>query len=282
MSIPDEHDESAETDNLLRAAVACALADDDFAAGLDRFRQALAGAAPGLAERMPPGDDARRALALAIFREVWKVLPRPDHGWRPLPAPKAERNAPCLCGSGRKFKQCCGAAASPSLFGEGLSVLGYVLERLPGHEFAHLPFKLLAPEEVAHVADEWRKQGRHEAAAALLEPLLADPAGLDARHEYAFDVLGDLYLDLGRGEDRLALVEAVMQSPDRELRSAAMHRRCTILADAGDYAGAWQLFRDAQRVDPDNPSLAHLELVLLASRGETEQLAARARRTKGA
>jgi uncharacterized protein YecA (UPF0149 family) len=26
------------------------------------------------------------------------------------PKPKVGRNAPCPCGSGRKFKQCCGAA----------------------------------------------------------------------------------------------------------------------------------------------------------------------------
>lgn len=277
MSVPDQRHTFSETDDLLRTAVACALIDEDFSAGLDRFRQSLAATAPGLVTQMPPDDDAQRALALAIFREVWKVLPRPERGWRPLPAPKAERNAPCLCGSGRKFKQCCGALAGPPPFGDGLSVLGYVLERLTAREYASLPFKLLMPEEIAHVAEEWRKQERHEAAAALLEAQLAGPAQLDARHEYAFDVLGDIYLDLGRADARLALVETVMRSPDRQLRSAAMQRRCTILADAGDDAGAWQLFREAQRVDPDNPSLAHLELVLLASRGETEQLAARAR-----
>lgn len=277
MSIPDQHQTFSETDNLLRTAVACALINEDFSAGLDRFRQTLETTAPGLVAQIPPDDDVRRGMALAIFREVWKVLPRPERGWRPLPAPKAERNAPCLCGSGRKFKQCCGALAGPPPFGDGLSVLGYVLERLTAREYASLPFKLLMPEEIAHVAEEWCKQDRHEAAAALLEALLADLAQLDSRHEYAFDVLGDIYLDLGRADARLALVETMMRSPNRELRSAAMHRRCTILADAGDDEGAWQLFREAQRLDPDNPSLAQLELVLLASRGQTEQLAARAR-----
>jgi len=50
-----------------------------------------------------------------------------------------------------------------------------------------------------------------------------------------------------------------------------------MLADAGDYAAAWKLFKDVQRQDPDNPSLAHLEVVLLASQGEREQVESRAR-----
>jgi tetratricopeptide (TPR) repeat protein len=50
-----------------------------------------------------------------------------------------------------------------------------------------------------------------------------------------------------------------------------------MLADEGDYAAAWQLFREAQRADADNPSLAHLELVLLASEGKIEQVGERAR-----
>ena len=36
-----------------------------------------------------------------------------EHGPRPEPvrreAPKVGRNDPCPCGSGKKFKQCCGA-----------------------------------------------------------------------------------------------------------------------------------------------------------------------------
>lgn len=269
-------DDYAETDQMLRLAVDCGLATDDFVAALARFRQALPEVAPTLLQQVSADEDARRALAFAIFSEVWKVLPRPDHGWRPLPTPKPERNAPCPCGSGRKFKQCCGQG-EPSPFGGSLSVLGYVLERLPNGEFAKLPFKVLSPEELAHVASQWLEEDRHEEAIALLEPLLGDPSRLDERHEYAFDTLCEAYLDLGLDDARRALVELLLNAPDRQVKSAATQRRCTMLADEGNYDAAWRLFREAQRIDPDNPSLAHLELVMLAGQGERDQIATRAR-----
>jgi tetratricopeptide (TPR) repeat protein len=276
MSIRFDPDDYQETDDLLRAAVDCGLATDDFAAGLARFGQVLPEVAPTLLRQAPADEVSRRSLAFAIFNEVWKALPRPDRGWRPLPAPRPERNSPCPCGSGRKFKQCCGQSGL-SPFAGSLSVLGYVLERLPDGEFARLPFKLLSPDELAHVASQWMEEDRHDQAVALLEPLLADPARLDERHEYAFDVLCDAYLDLGRNREKRALVESMLTAPDRELRSAAMHRRCTMLADEGNYDAAWRLFKDAQRADPDNPSLAHLELVMLADQGQADQIATRAR-----
>lgn len=281
MTANSDRTESANTADIeavFRSAVESALISPDFATSFARFREALPGTAPGFAGRLPDDEDIRRSICFAIFREIWKVTPRPDQGWRPLPLAKSERNAPCLCGSGRKFKHCCGAAADlPSFLGSNLTVLGYVLERFPAAEFAALPFKQLDPEEVAHTAGQWMEQDRYDLAIPLLEALLTDPGKLDERHEWAFDLLGDGYLALDRPDDRTRLVEAMSQAPNLQLRVAALLRRCTMLADAGDYDAAWRLFREAQRVDPDNPSLAHLELVLLASQNEVEQLVARAR-----
>lgn len=272
--IPPEN--TAELDALLRAGVQEALATTDFATAFAAFRDELPKQAPHLAEMMP--SEGERTIAFAMFREIWNHLPRPDQDWKTLPLPKAERNAVCPCGSGRKFKQCCGAQATVSPFGEGeFSVLSYVLETVPVAQYKNLPFKRLNPDELAHVGQQWLADGRIEPAAALLEPLLAPGAKLDARHEYAFDTLCDVYLDMGEPGKRIALVEQLMQSPDRDLKSAAMQRRCTMLADAGDYPAAWQLFKEAQRQDPDNPGLAHLEVALLASQGEIDQAQQRAR-----
>lgn len=261
---------TAELDALLRAGVQQALATTDFIAAFAAFREELPQLAPQLAEMMPP--ESERAIAFALFREIWNHLPRPEHDWMPLPLPKAERNSVCPCGSGRKYKQCCGQMGGASPFGAGdFSVLAYVLETVPVAQYKNLPFKKLAPEELAHVAELWLTDGRDDAAAALLEPMLAPAAKLDGRHEYAFDVLCDTYLELDEPEKRLALVERLMQVSDRDLKSAAMHRRCSMLADAGDYPAAWALFKEAQRQDPDNPALAHLEVILLAGQGEIER-----------
>lgn len=267
---------TAEMDDLLRSGVQAALATTDFVTAFNAFRLSLPDLAPQFAAMMPPGSE--RAIAFAMFREIWDHLPRPDQGWQPLKLGKPEQNAPCPCGSGQKYKKCCGLLSGASPFGGGgLSVLAYVLETVPVAQYKNLPFKKLNPEEVAHVAEEWLKDGRDDAAAALLEPLLLDVSKLDRRHEYAFDVLCDVYLEQGEPARRIALAERLMQSTDRELKSAAMHRRCTMLADTGDYAAAWALFKAAQRQDPDNPSLSHLEVVLLASQGEIEQAQNRAR-----
>ena len=278
MNLSPDRKDYAEIDALLRSAVRCALDIADFKSALNSYRKLLPRVAPSLVAQMPPDEEAQRAFAFATFREVWNRVPRPDHDWRPRPLPKPERNDSCPCGSGDKYKQCCGplAGASP-LGGEGLSLLSYVLERFPMAQYKNLPFNKLSPEELGHVASQWLEQNRYDVAVALLEPLLADPAKLDARHEYAFDMLCDAYLELGHPVKRMRLAESLMQTPDRVLKSAAMHRRCTMLADKGEYLAAWKLFKEAQRIDPDNPSLAHLEVLLLINQGEVGEAQERAR-----
>ena len=274
---PDQQDYVA-VDELLRIAVRCALDNSDFEAALKSYRKLLPIVAPSLVAQMPPHEEAQRALAYAMFREIWNRVPRPDQDWRPQPLPKPERNGPCPCGSGRKYKQCCASLAGAlPLGGEGLSLLPYVLERLPMAQYKNLPFNKLSAEELGHVASQWMEQDRYQQAVALLEPLLAHPARLDARHEYAFDMLCDAYLELGHPIKRMRLAENVMKTPDRALKCAAMHRRCTMLADNGEYLAAWKLFKEAQRIDPDNPSLAHLEVLLLISQGDDEEAQERAR-----
>ena len=48
-------------------------------------------------------------LMLQIFHRYWRTAPKPV----PASSAKIGRNDPCPCGSGRKFKKCCGAAVPP-------------------------------------------------------------------------------------------------------------------------------------------------------------------------
>lgn len=269
-------DTTTEMDDILRCGVGETLATRDFGTAFAQFFAHFAELAPTLAAGIVAGGE--RGFAFALFRDIWNLVPRPDHQWRPLPLPKPDRNVPCPCLSGSKFKQCCGwMEGGPTPFSGGrISLLGYVLETIPVSQYASLPFKKLSAEEVAHVADEWRKDGSTGAAEVLLEGLLAAGGKLDARHEYAFDTLCDLYLQNGNDAARLTLVERFLKVPDRQLKAAAMHRRCTIHADQGEYAAGWALFKEAQRIDPESPSLAHLELMMLASQGDLERAGERA------
>jgi tetratricopeptide (TPR) repeat protein len=251
----------------------------DFPAALARFSEAFLRLAPKM-NALAAADDAgsQRAWCFVLFREIWKHVPCPGHDFRPLPLPKQERNGLCPCGSGQKFKQCCAAhevVIPPGT--QGWNLLKYVLEDLPISSYEKLPFAHLSPHELAFVAEQWLEEGRAEATTFLLVPLLAEVKKLDARHEMAFDALGDAYLQLDMPEQRIELIEKMMQASDPTLRSAAMHRRCTIYSDAGDWTAAWKLFAKAERLQPDNPALSHLETIMLASEGRTERAKERAR-----
>ena len=274
----DDFDNTTELEALLRNGVSLTLAGGAFSHAFESFLDEFPQLAPGLAGKLLPG--AERGFVFAMMREIWNHVPRPERDWKPQPLPKPERNAPCPCNSGTKYKQCCGdLEGMPGPFGPAgsLSLLGYVLEAQPVTHYKDLPFKRLNPEEVAHVAEQWMNDGRAGPARFLLEGLLAPGGKFDVRHEYGFDMLCDIYLDANEPERRVALVERFMQTPDKELKVAAMQRRCSMLADEDDHAAAWALFKETQRIDPDNPALAHLELSLLVGQGELERASERAR-----
>jgi tetratricopeptide (TPR) repeat protein len=112
---------------------------------------------------------------------------------------------------------------------------------------------------------------------ALLEPWFAGDAPLAAKVEPLFDQLMDCYLALGKERKRARLLAEALARGDRVLRTAALQRRTTMLADKGDTDGAWESFLEAQREDPDNPNHGTLEVTLLVSRGETGRARERAR-----
>ncbi|MEW6037049.1 MAG: SEC-C domain-containing protein [Pseudomonadota bacterium] len=260
-------------------AVCNAIATDDPDGFLDWFTRffTLGDYFPELLERMG-AVEATRSMAAVLGRIIWNRTPRPDNHFRPRPLPKPERNQPCICGSGRKYKQCCGPIA-PALEAqfEHLSLLRYVLDTLPEKELKNLPFDYLSKEELAVVAQDWIGEGRHKRAARLLEPLFDKVEALDERAEMAFDILNDCYLELDNPRKKARLIEKVLASSNRTLRSAALHRQIVGLFDHGDQAGAWRLFQEAQRFDPDNPALARLEITLLMFSGDPEKTQERAR-----
>ena len=69
---------------------------------------------PGLFADLP-NEQAARAVAFEMGREIWNLVPLPGAGYRTRPIPRPERNAPCPCGSGQKHKRCCGAVAGGRL-----------------------------------------------------------------------------------------------------------------------------------------------------------------------
>ena len=116
-----------------------------------------------------------------------------------------------------------------------MSLLKYVLQQYPRSRLKDVPVDELAIDELAFIAGEWIGEGRAVESVVLLEQLFADPGRLDERAEHAFDVLADCYDALNRPKKKRALIERCLEAPDRTLRSAALHRRMTMLADRGQF-----------------------------------------------
>lgn len=274
---PDPDEGSAlDLECILRLSVRRILREPQPDPFLAWFQSEVPRIAPDLIGRVTP--NARTAFLHGMGRHIWNGVPLPDNRFRPRPLPKPERNRPCPCGSGAKYKHCCALidAEVPNPF-EHFGFLKYVLETYPRTRLKELAVEQMNAEELAYVCREWLAGGRAPDAVALLERLFADWTRLDERHEHALDTLADCYAELGKPRKKRALLEAGIKAPNAVLRGAAYQRLATVLADQGDFAGAWRAFHEAQRCEPDAPMLATLELTLLVAQGERQRAQERGR-----
>lgn len=228
-------------------------------------------------ERAAPGADAaeqdwRRRAQLTMARWLWSHVPVPSNRWRPRPLPAPERNAPCHCGSGRKYKNCCqefAHAVPPVSESEMLSI---ALTHADAAMLAPESLRQLPAEALGNAAFGWNEQGQAERTVALLEPLFTHQLErLSARHELALDALMDALLRLHQDQRRMALAQHVSASGVLALATTARARLVTMLCDNGDYPGAWALLQTARRHAPQDPQLWPLEMTVLLSQGRHDE-----------
>lgn len=230
------------------------------------------------ADRQAAGvtDEHSRRLLLAMARRIWADVPLPGKQWRSQGLPVPERDGPCHCGSGRSFAQCCAEFADmPSLLAPE-SAVGMVVAALPPGQLSVEQLRQLSGDDLADVALMLRDDGAPERVVELLEPLFLEPDGLDARHGPALDILFSAMLELGLEARRERLLLALSQCADADLASVARGRHIGMLIDRAEHAQAWDLLREAQRLFPDDPQFAHLELMLLLSERRDQEARARA------
>ncbi|MEX0827711.1 MAG: SEC-C domain-containing protein, partial [Haliea sp.] len=252
------------------------LNSDDLPAYLDWLAESGPTLAPTLAENINPDTGPTGHFFRALGISIYEAMPLPAHNYRVRSVSRPGRNAPCLCGSGRKYKHCCLVLEGGLSFRE-YNMLRHVLDFLPKKEFSSLPGTAAEPVAIADTAHQWRDEDELLRAVALLEPWFAGTGKLTGKLAPLFDELMDLYYLLGNTRKRSRLMEKLKQRGDRELRATALQRQATILADRGQFDEAWQAFTDAQREYPDDPALALLETTLLLSRGEPDRARERAR-----
>ncbi len=278
----DAHDAATDTrseaiNELLRACARMLLDDDDVARFLDR----LAFAGPiQYQELFDDHGEAELEHQARFFRSFgWSVaanMPLPAHGFRPRKLVPPGRNEPCLCGSGAKFKQCCGPGFErlPPLEPEGLAAL--VIDEMPRKAWATLPGTRVAPRMVGAAAVAMLDDQRAADACKLLEPWAALPPPWPAARADLLDLLLDVYLELGKPRKRKQLAQAMVAHGDPLVQSIGWQRLAMIAADKGDAGASQAAFERAMRLTPNDPRVAVLEVTLLWGRREPERARERA------
>lgn len=217
-----------------------------------------------------------RGMATHAAFDLWNHTPVPENRFRPHSIARPERNAPCVCGSGRKFKQCCGVIDTPGLILPPDEMAARVLQHFPRERIGEIALLRVPVQTLGMVASRWMETGRSEDVIKLLEPVFADVQSLDARAEQAADVLLNVYLDRGDEAARNRLLDKLRNAPDRTLVCVAHQRDAVRAADLGDFPRAWAAFNAALRLTPNNPALSHLEILILLQEGRAVEARARA------
>lgn len=269
-------------EKIIDDAVGVILETRAFEALFAHLRQSMRPLAAAIIEQAGEQcDDAQidaicRTMALQSGLDIWSATPVPDKGFRPLPLQRPERNSPCPCGSGVKYKQCCGAVQTPGLILPADEMAALVLKRLSPAQIAELITRGLSPQTLAAVGHHWLEEGKPVEVVMLLEPLFQDLSRLDERADAAADILSNAYLALDDRATRTAFADYLKTAPNKALRSTGWQRSATMCSDLGDFPGAWRAFKEAQRLTPNAASLSHLEVLLLLSEGRQEEARARA------
>lgn len=211
-----------------------------------------------------------------LGRAIHAAMPLPSRRFRPVKLELPERNDPCCCGSGRKFKLCCGpmAAHMPRFLPEVCAAP--MLRAMSQREWATLPAQGMPLALAGAVAHDWYGAGLAEDAVRLLEPWVPKEGSIGDDMAELLDLLGDCYADVGKPRKRKALAQALIDRGSPLCQSKGWQRLALMACDAGKYGEARQAFQNAMRMAPNDPSLGVLELSLLIGEGQTTRLPERA------
>jgi len=246
---------------------------------IEYFLNWIAEAGPVLVPDVTNQIDPQAGSSSMFFRtlglQIYNAMPMPENDFQICPLPKPGRNEICFCGSGLKYKKCCLNMEAPDIF-QQYNMLRHVLDQASMKSFATLPESKIDIHALVDTAYQWLKGGDTKRALALLEPWFKPQVKLKLKHSPLFDLLMDIYLETGKQKKRNKLLIRVLQSDDKLLCADALQRKASILMDQGKHKAAWESFREAQRLDPDNLSLAVLEITMLTASGSIQQAKQRA------
>ena len=261
---------------LLQASAEWLAADPDPQAFIERLTREGPQRFAGMLDAEPGAVVDHARFFTSMGWAIANAMPMPDNGFRPRKLALPGRNDACVCGSGRKFKQCCADlfAHLPVLEPQLLGAL--MVRALPAARWATLPREHVAPGMVAGAAEFLDEEGRGDEAIALLQPWAQLPAPWPDSRADLLDFLGDLCLDAGLQTERERLARAMTERGAKRVQSLGWQRLCLLATDAGDDAAAAQAFVKAQRLTPNDPRVALLEVTTLLGQGDAKRARERA------
>jgi tetratricopeptide (TPR) repeat protein len=268
-----------ELETFFREAIARILDQEESEPFLAWVRAEAAARMPRLYDRLPD-EAARRSSASEFGRALWSSVPLPGNGFRPRPVPDPERNDPCPCGSGLKYKKCCApwAADLPSFDPEGIWRL--VVEALSLEQAEALGQSGRVPRHLAgDLATSFLDDGDAERALALVKPTFDRQDRLDRldeRDATALNVYLESLADLDLLEERAAAVERLAKALKPALRAVLWEDQVRFHAVEGEIDEAWEALEKARKDDSESGALGPLEVSLLMSEGRTAEAGERA------
>ena len=221
--------------------------------------------------------DGAAMMACGMSRSLWRSMPNPSRQFQIEKLPSLGRNDPCAIDLGCKHKQCCGSMPSFPAF-DVEHCWAILCEVLPASRMQDILDSGRLPNGMLSLVAHRLLETDPERVRVLLEPHFAGK--LNPKDKHAGDLmlaLCDAYDKQGEPKKKIALLERVIEEGVGQLRADALQRLATVHSDAGNFTAAWKLFGEAQRAAPDDPSLAHLEILMLVSQKRHAEAQARAK-----
>lgn len=218
-----------------------------------------------------------RSLAVVMGRALWNATPLPRNGYLPEPLPDLGRNAPCPCGSGAKFKRCCGGVPLPAhLEPEAVWLIAW--DAMKGSQRKEaLASGNIPPEVVMGLAHGHMEEGAPKKALALLEPLFeGDLRRRSDRWAPAVEMVAEAHASLGHRRKESDFLERIAREGHGRIRAAACQRMAILSAGFGEQEEAWRWLGEAASLAPEDPDVALTEITLLFQDGQFEKASARA------
>ena len=221
--------------------------------------------------------DGAAMMACGMSRSLWRSMPNPSRQFQIEKLPSLGRNDPCAIGLGCKHKQCCGSMPGFPAF-DAEHCWAVLCEVLPAKRMQDILDSGRLPDSLLSLVAHRMLDTDPARVRALLEPHFAGK--LNPKDKHASDLmlaLCDAFDRLGEPKKKISLLERLIKVGAGQLRADALQRLATVHSDAGNFTAAWELFGEAQRAAPDDPSLAHLEILMLVSQKRHAEAEARAK-----